>query len=243
MARKAAKTETNHIAISGSSYTYAITRTRRRSLCVMFDGVKGFRVLAPFRATSPAIQHFLNRHHDWLAKRLVEGAALQEKIKSEYAHGAHVPYLGEKLELVLSEGKAGCTQVENRLHITGANLNPDDIRLDLTRFYKQRAREIIKTRLDEWAHAMGVTYKTLRFSSARRRWGSCSHDNEIRINWRIIMAAPELIDYLLVHELAHIRHKNHGPRFWRCVEEALPESRMLRAQLRAVEGEYLNRLR
>jgi len=72
----------------------------------------------------------------------------------------------------------------------------------------------------------------LALSSARTRWGSCSAQGGIRLNWRLIHLPPAIVDYVVVHELAHLRHMNHGPRFWALVESVCPEYRALRAELR-----------
>jgi predicted metal-dependent hydrolase len=81
---------------------------------------------------------------------------------------------------------------------------------------------------------MGVQSGPLALSNATRRWGSCAHNNAIRLNWRLMLVAPALLDYVVVHELAHIPHKHHGPTFWACVATFMPDYKTRKATLHQV---------
>lgn len=88
--------------------------------------------------------------------------------------------------------------------------------------YKKKAREYLQERLDYYSTEFNLPYKVLRLSSAKTRWGSCSHQDNINLNWRLILAPKEIIDYLVVHELSHTKHRHHQKSFWNKVEEIYP---------------------
>ncbi len=90
---------------------------------------------------------------------------------------------------------------------------------------KKQARQTIPERVAEISQRFGLTYKSIRITSAARRWGSCSHDNRLNFSWRLMLTTPSVIDYVVAHELAHIRHKNHSRDFWDCVEKMHPNVR------------------
>jgi predicted metal-dependent hydrolase len=102
----------------------------------------------------------------------------------------------------------------------------------LEKALRTRAREFFIDRMTHFAAVMKLEVPRLALSSARTRWGSCNRDTGIRLNWRLIHCAPHLVDYVVVHELAHLRQMNHSPRFWREVEIVLPRYRDARRELR-----------
>ncbi len=90
-------------------------------------------------------------------------------------------------------------------------------------WYKKKAQDFISQRLDYFSRILKLRYESFKITSAQNRWGSCSEDNGLAFSFRLIMAPPDVIDYVIVHELAHIREKNHSIRFWQLVEDAMPE--------------------
>jgi len=98
-----------------------------------------------------------------------------------------------------------------------------EIKTELTLWYKRQARHVFQQRAAAWAERMGVSPARLIVTAPKRRWGSCSAKDEIRLNWRLIMLPDELLDYVIVHELCHIPHKNHGKRFWKMVGDFIPQ--------------------
>ena len=115
----------------------------------------------------------------------------------------------------------------------------DEVKLEITLWLKKRARTKMKKRMDYWAKKMGVSYRQLILSNPERRWGSCTVKNVIRLNWRLIMAPLPLIDYVVVHELSHVVHKNHSPRFWGLVEKIMPDYVERRKQMRHCGHEFM----
>ncbi|MBM4351392.1 MAG: M48 family metallopeptidase, partial [Deltaproteobacteria bacterium] len=100
------------------------------------------------------------------------------------------------------------------------------------RWYKGEAKETIARRVDYYSHRMHLSPKGIKITSAQSRWGSCSRDNRLSFSWRMIMAPLNVIDYILIHELAHIKEKNHSGRFWNYLESFLPDYRKHRLWLK-----------
>ena len=93
----------------------------------------------------------------------------------------------------------------------------------LTSWYKQRAEIKLNEKAKRYAKQIGVEYKTVGIKSYKSRWGSCSVDGDIDFNWKIIMAPNRIVDYVVVHELCHLKHHDHSPQFWQAVEQVLPD--------------------
>ena len=102
----------------------------------------------------------------------------------------------------------------------------------ITRWYKQRAQERLDARVQLWSDKLGCEVKRVATRDQRQRWGSCAPDGTIRFNWRIVMAEPALVDYVVVHELLHLRVRNHGQEFWTEMASALPDYKVRRARLK-----------
>lgn len=102
-----------------------------------------------------------------------------------------------------------------------------------TPYYREKARDILIERANYYAEKFSLPYKQVRLSSAKTRWGSCSYQNNLNFNWRIMFAPPQVLDYLVVHEIAHTVHKNHQKKFWQLVEKMHPEFKESRKWLKS----------
>ena len=102
----------------------------------------------------------------------------------------------------------------------------------LAAWYKNQARLILTERTDHFAQQFGLKYRSIRITSARTRWGSCSQLNALSFTWRLVMTPIEIVDYIVVHELAHVVEKNHSRAFWSQVERMLPDYRIRRKWLK-----------
>ncbi|MFT7722926.1 MAG: SprT family zinc-dependent metalloprotease [Roseateles sp.] len=216
---------------------YELKHARRRSIGFVV-GPQGLRVSAPRWVPLAEIERALHHKGDWILRKLVEQRERQQRVQAariEWLDGGRLPYLGEPLTLVLAP--AGRELVwdaaarELRLPLP-AGASAEQIR-DLAQSWLQaRAREDFLPRCHAFAARLGVTMKSLRLSSAQTRWGSASADGSIRLNWRLIHFAPAIIDYVVAHELAHLREMNHSPAFWDTVRSVLPDFERSREALR-----------
>jgi len=216
---------------------YELKRARRRSIGFVV-GPQGLRVSAPRWVPINEIERALHHKGEWILRKLVEQRERQQRIQAsriEWLDGGRLPYLGEPLTLVLAPAERevvwDATTRQLRLPLpTGASA--EQIR-DLAQSWLQaRAKEDFLPRCHHFAEMLGVSMKTLRLSSAQTRWGSASADGSIRLNWRLIHFAPAIIDYVVAHELAHLREMNHSPAFWDTVRSVLPDFERSREALR-----------
>jgi predicted metal-dependent hydrolase len=141
--------------------------------------------------------------------------------------GRGVPYKGGELELrVVDDASLGRSKLEERDGVLLLRRSPEDDAHthDLLRaWYVDRAREAFEARAAHWAAAMKLTYQKIRIADQRTLWGSCTMEGTLSFNWRVVMAPPETLDYLVIHELAHLRELNHSKRFWAIVSAFCPE--------------------
>jgi predicted metal-dependent hydrolase len=156
----------------------------------------------------------------------------------EWRHGAEVPFLGRTVQLCVMERGVG--------RVLGQDLSPEQV-LPVTVppgasvtqvrdaaqvWLKKQAKALFEQRLHHFAPLLGVRWQKLSLSSASTRWGSARNDGHIRLNWRLIHLPISQIDYVVVHELAHLREMNHSPRFWETVGEVMPDYAQRRKALR-----------
>jgi len=156
----------------------------------------------------------------------------------EWRHGAEVPFLGLSLQLCVLESGVGRVHgqdlpLDQILPVTlppGASVA--QVRDAAQAWLKKQAKTLFENRLHHFAPLLGVRWQKLSLSSASTRWGSARIDGHIRLNWRLIHLPISQIDYVVVHELAHLREMNHSPRFWETVGEVMPDYAQRRKALR-----------
>lgn len=182
----------------------------------------------------------LAKQKSWIQRKLAELPPPTEALP------AAIYYLGESYRLAL-EPAAGPASVEIdatagicRLYLHADLCQRQDLVLQaLDRFYLAQARDFFHERLIYWCMRMQLTPRTLRFKRLKSRWGSCSSKDAINLNYRAIQLPPACIDAILVHELAHLEHLNHGPRFWQLVERFVPDYAERDAVIRAMTHQLL----
>ncbi len=198
---------------------------RRRTLALRVSAAGEVVVNAPLRLAKGEIELFLHKHVDWITARL---DALRANT-FEWRADAPLPFLGGFLRLQLLE-TGTVARVEDDKLICGGS--PAQVAAQAVRWYKRAARALLQERLAHHAARAGIALPPLRLSDARTRWGSLSAKGVVSLNWRLIKASPEELDYVICHELAHFRQRNHSPVFWREVAILFPDYLRVRAKLR-----------
>ncbi|TXI19386.1 MAG: M48 family peptidase [Roseateles sp.] len=216
---------------------YELKRARRRSIGFVV-GPQGLRVSAPRWVPLSEIERALHHKGDWILRKLVEQRERQRRVQAariEWRDGAVLPYLGQPMSLVLAATETAPRWLDETRQLLlplPADASTQQIR-DLAQAWLQaRAREDFLPRCRHFAAQLGVSMRSLRLSSAQTRWGSASADGSIRLNWRLIHFAPAIIDYVVAHELSHLREMNHSPAFWETVRSVLPDFERARDALR-----------
>lgn len=222
------------IKIGETMIPYAEVKSKRSKRISLRVTPEKVRVSAPVKASRREIEAFIERNQEWILRNWLK---LQETVVKPklrvYESGVRLLYQGEELELQILEKltqqvKARYVSENRQLIIEHPQALADDqkqalIREILEKWYKMRARTVFLQKLDFWSKQMGVTYNQFRLKEQKTRWGSCSSLGNINLNWRVIMAPEGVMDYLVIHELAHLRYLNHSQAFWDFVMEFCPD--------------------
>ena len=207
---------------------YLLRRSsRRRTLALRVGEAGDIVVNAPLRLAQRDIDTFLARHTDWIKERLAQAHTRV----FHWQDGAQLPWLGGTLRLVLlpAAGKPVLRLEQDHLLCQAP---PEAAAALVTRWFSQQARALLAERLAHHATRAGLPLPPMRLSNARTRWGSLSPRGVVSLNWRLIKAPPEALDYVICHELAHFRQRNHSAAFWREVAILFPDYARVRAQLK-----------
>ena len=228
------------LELGGLRVAYEFERGQRRSIGLRV-GPQGLSVRAPRWTPLAEVEALLRRKADWVLAKL-RAAAQAERLAPaalDWREGMELPYLGRRLTLVLApghgfEGAGAALSGERLLLALASDAGPERVRDAAQAWLMQQARRVFVERLDHYAPRLEVRYRSLRLSSAATRWGSASADGAIRLNWRLIHLSLEMIDYVVAHELSHLREMNHGSGFWGVVESVMPDYEARREALRRV---------
>ncbi len=200
-----------------------LIRSKRKtvSLIIQRDGL--LIVRAPLRASENAIRDIIAQKENWIRKTQEKMRAAPPPPEKTFSDGDSLPLLGNPIPLKIIPGpKATLTWDETKTLLLAESARPYATEL-LTRWYQARAREHFHARVTELAKQFQLKPASIRITSARSRWGSCSGKNGLAFTWRLVMAPPDVVDYVILHELAHIEIKNHSAKFWAKVQSMLPD--------------------
>lgn len=217
---------------------YLLRRSQRRSIGFLIND-DGLRVTAPRWVTVSAIESAIRNKQNWILSKLNkrrERLAAPLPLPMQWQDGTVLPYLGKSITLRLA---AGPTEGISLHDLSGElalaafeDATGDQVQDRVKKWLQQEAKRLFAERVPLYAEKLGVSCHSLGLSSATRRWGSCSPHGKIRLNWRLIHFPLPLIDYVIAHELSHLREMNHGPRFWVTVASIFPEYQSARKRLR-----------
>ncbi|HVV69000.1 MAG TPA: SprT family zinc-dependent metalloprotease [Gammaproteobacteria bacterium] len=214
---------------------------RKRTIGFKIDNQQGLVIQAPLRTSLKELKKMAQSQAKWILKEYAAMVHLEKtSAEKKLVTGELVPYLGKHYPLQVHGGlhrSETCCLADNQVHVRIPQGLPENkqrhwVLCRLSRWYREQAEVVVKQRLQVWVEVSGLKPSSWRITSAMRRWGSCSTENRICINWRLIFVSLELIDYVIVHELCHIAHKNHSRAFWARVEEILPDYRYREAELK-----------
>jgi predicted metal-dependent hydrolase len=213
---------------------YTVIRSRRKTIAIEISREGDVLVRAPLQLATREVKAFFDRHRGWVDRKLAQARLRGEQGEPRtFCEGEFFPFLGEMLRLRLLEGGEYLRR-ENGEFLLGADLAPRARELFRT-WYRARAREILEDRVEHFGRRMGLSVRDVRITGARERWGSCSPTGTLNFAWRLVAAPPGIIEYVIVHELAHLVEMNHSRRFWEQVGRILPDYAERRAWLRKNE--------
>lgn len=189
------------------------------------------------------IQQFLLLNRQFIEKALHEIKKVKARHpRPEFLSGEKLLFLGEERTLEVIWGWTSRPKLEfleTSIELKSALASSREQRQKaIAKGYEAQARLHLKERMDFWSQRMGLKPTRVSFRRQRTRWGSCSSDGSISLNWKLIAASTEVIDYVIIHELAHLVHPNHSQKFWRLVEEFCPDHRTHKKWLRAHQNHF-----
>lgn len=224
---------------------YELRRVRRRSIGFVV-GPEGLCVSAPRWVGRAEIERALREKQAWILRKLHEQAERDRRLQAnriEWREGAQLPFLGQPLRLVLdprcsgavlhtvTDTPPGVPQLSLHLGLP-QQAGAVQVRELVQGWLQRQARRIFAERCAHFAPRLGVQVRRIALSSATTRWGSASADGSIRLHWRLVHLGLPVIDYVVAHELAHLREMNHSPAFWDVVRSVLPDYAQAKGSLR-----------
>ena len=221
-----------YIQLGSEIVGYRFRRARRRSIGIVIDD-DGLRVAAPAHTPIAEVEAFIREKARWVLKKLSEWRAALKPPVVNWSDGTMIALLGNPVRIELLPGRRDIGLRDGRLGIGLAPRGePAALRKRGIAWLKERARALLGERLALYAAGLGVPTPVLTLSNARTQWGVCREDGHVRLNWRLIHLPLRLIDYVVAHELAHLREMNHSARFWAVVGRLYPDYEAARRELR-----------
>jgi predicted metal-dependent hydrolase len=233
-------------APSELGFEFTIARSpRRRSISIEIRNAQVV-VRAPMGAAQSLLMSFLQEKAAWVRAKVAEQQqtlSIQPDPRS-YAHGSQIPFMDETLTLVLGRGpRAAIARIDQHLHLIlspRSRLNDDaQIRQLLSRWYQQQALTVLTRKTAQLTRSMELVCTQVSIKATRSKWGHCTSRGAIQYNWQILLAPEAIVDYLVAHEVSHLRHHNHSADFWALVASVCPTFKADRAWLKA-EGAHLS---
>ncbi len=210
---------------------YQLVRSKRKTIAICVNRDGSVTIRAPLRATQSTIDRFVREKQDWITEKSTQMAANAAARKNfEVTTGSTLSLLGQDYPVEQGESVAftgSCFTIPNGDFKTLKPL--------LVNLYKTLAQKIIPERTAHFSKQTALFPAHVRIGSANTYWGCCSGKNSLNFSYKLIMAEPEVIDYVIVHELSHTVEHNHSARFWKLVQGILPDYKERRAKLRLLE--------
>ena len=198
-------------------------KSLRKSVSIEINHLGQLIVRTPLQISEKYLEHLLDTRQEWIISK--QNQMRQKQMDygpRKFIHGEKFLYLGEERELTIA------TIQDRPLILTdnGFSLREKDCPWAaelFKRWYKRQATSHLFPRLEQLSTATGINYRSLKITNAEKRWGSCSAKHSLCLSWRIMMVPQWVIDYIIIHELVHIKHLNHSPEFWKLVTKKCPD--------------------
>lgn len=222
--------EREHVVAGRTLPLRIVENDRARRLTLRIDaGGQGLRITVPPGLRRGEVEKFLHRHQGWLEQRLAKVPD-----RPQVRPGIKLPLYGVPHMIVHEPAKRGTVSVGSNENGPTLVIHGERVHLPrrLTDYLKREARREIGALVEKHTAKVGRKAKAVRFKDTSSRWGSCTSDGNLSFSWRIMMAPRPVINYLVAHEVAHLKEMNHGPKFWKLCEELCPDTERCRAWLK-----------
>lgn len=235
-------TEQGRLRVGDTIIDYEVRRSKRRKKTVQITVDGGVvQVIAPATTCGSELQAIMRRRAPWILSRASD-CKVATKPK-HFVSGETLPYLGRNVRMIVADTDVRSAKVRFdhwRFLVTAPERldgeeRYESIRRAVVGWFRSRAEEWLREAVDHWYPRLGHCFSPrVLVRDQRLRWGSCSPDGTLRFNWRVMMLKQTLIEYVVVHELAHLTHRNHSQDFWALVSSTLPDAQQRRQQLREI---------
>ena len=240
--RKGITSSRDCIVFDGTTIEFEVRRSarRRKTVEIALDG-GNVRVLAPSNLPAGDVRRIVRKRASWILERL-SGTPVGPRPRP-FASGDTLPYLGRDVRIVVQAADVPAPEVHfgrGRVHVAvphgmGNTEQVEQVRSAIVGWFKSQAAEMLPKKADLWRPRLGIDERPrILVRSQRSRWGSCSSDGTIRFSWRVMMVELPLIEYVVVHELAHLKVMDHSAAFWDVVSDVMPDAKDRRRRLGAV---------
>lgn len=222
--------EREHVVAGRTLPLRIVENDRARRLTLRIDaGGQGLRITVPPGLRRGEVEKFLHRHQGWLEQRLAKVPD-----RPQVRPGIKLPVYGVPHMIVHEPGKRGTVSVGSDENGPTLVIHGDRVHLPrrLTDYLKREAKREIEALVEKHTAKVGRKAKAVRFKDTSSRWGSCTSDGNLSFSWRIMMAPRPVINYLVAHEVAHLKEMNHGPKFWKLCTELCPDTERCKAWLK-----------
>ena len=233
-------TTRDQIRFGDSTIEYEVRRSQRRkkTIQITVDG-SGVQVAAPWATPDTELRAIVRKRAPWILTHA--SGALLEAAPKRFVSGETLPYLGRNVRMVVAESSVRAPQIRFdhwRFQVSVPQGLKDDERFEgirrvVVEWYRGRAADRVQSSVDRWWPRLGQEdCPRVLIRDQRQRWGSCASDGTLRFNWRAVMLEPSLLEYVVVHELVHLRVKNHSSEFWGQLSKSMPDAQRRRQRLR-----------
>ena len=228
-----------HLALDGKLVAYIIKRSVRRTAISIVVDEEGLRVGAPWDATPNAIERLLQKHGNWVLRKLDEWE-LKRAPARRWVDGEPLMLMGKSIRLRVVAGAAAICAAGSDLLVAAEAPPSPPVSRQVLEWLHGQALACFRDRAEHFRRALAIERTPhVYLSSARTRWGSCHSSGRIHLNWRLVQMPLRLIDYVVAHEVAHLQEMNHSPRFWRLVARLVPDYTARRDEIRREGHRYL----
>lgn len=202
---------------------YRLKQSKRKTTSIFIERDGSVSVLAPEGYDAEKIEQILEQKRSWIYRNLAEWEDLNRThVERQFVSGERFPYLGSNYRLKLVDDQQEDLILKNGYFLMRRDRADRGMEL-FKHFYRNKGLSRVTKRVTYYAPKLGVDYRTVRVMELQHHWASCSTKGDLNFHWRCLMAPLSVLDYIVVHELAHRLHRNHNAAFWDAVDKVLPD--------------------
>jgi len=215
------ETAPSEVELLGNSVSYSVRQSEEAAEPRIDVDIRGVSVVLP-EGSAEDPESLLEENAAWVLEKKREFDAYREQVpERRFEEGESFPYLNDPHEVIV-ENRPTSVVEDRAFRLAAHHVEQTSIKRALETLYRRKARETFEARADKYAKEVGLEYEEIEVRNQRTKWGSCSTAGTLGLNWRLMMAPLPIIDYIVIHELAHLREPNHTENFWQLVENLDP---------------------